>query len=556
MKNIISLFYRVKKEGREEKEEKIKLYLNKNSNQFYLEDGYELRNVENIKKSHAIEKEEILVMETIYKNKSIGRRKLENFEIPAFIIDKEREKNFDISFYFFKKRKIKRNKSYLISKKYSVHKNRFLKQDNKIYYEKNLKIKRNDNENYRNFKFKIFSEKISFQEIEKNGVTTQLPFFIIDKIFIDKNDPNLIILKTHIINYSILFKNEEKAKKVFLIISEKYSNCQKKNLVEILEREIQKSSYKKIENFLDFRNLEIKEIFKNKKLRKIFFEILFEKNNKKENIEIFTNSNTFLQNFYDNKNEKILKSFLIFFLKNKIIILKELIINHSRECIEKSIIESITNGNSENFSRRTASLNVTNVDLSRLSIKIEKNTNFEKKGKSLEDFNNFLISDENLGDFDFNKSEENSNFDDKEENLETSNFDFEEENLKDYHNLKNSNFDKKKEDFINSDSEQNGIYSNLEKNEENLKDSYFEDKEENMKNLNFEKNKELFEIEKIEDLNEEKFENILKKHKIEVNNLFFKYINEEIENYLLRKLSKSEFICRLIKKKMKKKNFN
>ena len=147
MASIWERFFK-KKVKEEEDINILKIYHSFESDIFYQENANRKRTVFEILKDLAVPNSSLIIVNyDSYKN-LLGKRKLENFEIPSSY----KKDGFLIKFFLLKKnKKNKKKKSRIISNKYSII-NIKKKKKEKIFLERNLKIKKKDKKNFLNYK--------------------------------------------------------------------------------------------------------------------------------------------------------------------------------------------------------------------------------------------------------------------------------------------------------------------------------------------------------------------------------------------------------------------
>ena len=153
----------------------------------------------------------------------------------------------------------------------------------------------------------------------------------------------IIVLETNFFKYFIVMRNRRRKNKLIILLKEKNENCQSFLFYKEIREKINDCSFQKIENLNFLKFMKNKKIFETEELRNDYFFFLFnflklEKN--KKNDSIIKNAKIYIENFLV-YNEEEMNKLLIFFLKQKIFILKDIIKKKTRKSLKNNLMAKL-----------------------------------------------------------------------------------------------------------------------------------------------------------------------------------------------------------------------
>ena len=339
MKALLKHIFHKEKNNEETDQNKIKIYLEGDENDFILEDTVEARSVEDILKNSSFVNSYIGI--ELYNKKNtqiISKRRLEAFEIPALIHrEYDEDDRIEAKFFIFGKTKKKKkiNGKSMIAK-YSVKKE--VKQDvkNETLLEKNVNYKRADSEHFKEAKIKITTSMIELHELKNKNQITHIHFLLMNHIVMHESDPNAFYIKTENVKYMFICKNNKDCSKIFTLLKEQTTNVHLNHLMSDLKFKINDAIQNKTEKLFQLKNINKHTIFENKSYRKAIFDDLC----KTKDISICELIENFVLAYKDNKETKM--DNCIHRLINKgVINLNELLLLNNPKSLKNSIIQYI-----------------------------------------------------------------------------------------------------------------------------------------------------------------------------------------------------------------------
>lgn len=339
MKSLFKHLFHKEKGNEETDRNKIKFYAEDDDTNFIVEDTYEARSVEDILKNICREHSYLGIELIARRNKqSVGKRKLEPFEIPALLHKEYQEDDkIEVRFFIYDKKKKKKTisrKSMLT--KFSVKKETKVEKRDEVLYEKSLSYRRSDSENLKEVKVRVTKHLLELHELKKKNQVTHLHFLLMNDVVIHESDPCSFYIKTDSVKYIFVCKSQKDCTKIYELLKEQTSNVHLTHLMQDLKFKITDTIQQKTEKLFSLKQLSKHAVFENKAYRRAIFDDLI----RSSDITVCDIIETFITSYEENKETKM-DNCIHQLIKRGVIKLSELLLLNNRKSLKNSIIHYI-----------------------------------------------------------------------------------------------------------------------------------------------------------------------------------------------------------------------